>query len=156
MAARAAARAATSSSSSKPTNRGRPRKHNVKMPLPPLYVFIRNLLHNGAYNPAVVAWVNEAAGVFKVANTAEFARTWGLMKSNRSEEMNYEKMSRAMRYHYGCARTGRRGHLSMVKEKRLVYKFGEVAVNWRRGEVEMANCDVHDLCKGYLCLWTKE
>ena len=27
----------------------------------------------------------------------EFARTWGKMKSNRSEQMTYEKMSRAMR-----------------------------------------------------------
>ena len=34
----------------------------------------------------------------KVSDTAEFARTWGRMKSNRSEEMNYEKMSRAMRF----------------------------------------------------------
>ena len=53
----------------------------------------------------------------------EFARTWGQMKSNRSEEMNYEKMSRAMRYHYGCERQGRKGHLAMVKEKRLYYKY---------------------------------
>jgi hypothetical protein len=36
--------------------------------------------------------------------------------------MNYEKMSRAMRYHYGSERQGRKGHLAMVKEKRLFYK----------------------------------
>ena len=41
----------------------------------------------------------------------------------RSEEMNYEKMSRAMRYHYGSAKQGRKGHLAMVKEKRLFYRF---------------------------------
>ncbi len=35
--------------------RGRPRKHAPKIPLPPLYVFIRNLLHNRAYNPSVVS-----------------------------------------------------------------------------------------------------
>ena len=102
--------------------RGRPRKHAPKLPLPPLYVFIRNLLHNPAYNPSVVAWVEEAVGCFKVTNTSEFAKTWGRMKSNRSEEMNYEKMSRAMRYHYGCEKQGRKGHLAMVKEKRLVYR----------------------------------
>ena len=56
-------------------------------------------------------------------STVEFAKTWGRMKSNRSEEMNYEKMSRAMRYHYGCERQGRKGHLAMVKEKRLYYKW---------------------------------
>ena len=41
---------------------------------------------------------------------------------SRSEEMNYEKISRAMRYHYGSERQGRRGHLAMVKEKRLFYR----------------------------------
>ena len=28
----------------------------------------------------------------KVSSTVEFARTWGRMKANRSEEMNYEKV----------------------------------------------------------------
>ena len=28
-----------------------------------------------------------------MASTVEFARTWGRMKANRSEEMNYEKVS---------------------------------------------------------------
>ena len=136
--------------------RGRPRKHAPKIPLPPLYVFIRNMIHNLSYNPRIIGWVHEPTGVFKVNNTAEFARTWGLMKSNRSEEMNYEKMSRAMRYHYGSEKQGRKGHLAMVKEKRLVYKFGELAVNWRISEVVLTHCDVHDLCRGHLCLWTKE
>ena len=143
-------------SSSGKGRRGRPRKHALKIPLPPLYVFIRNLLHSRAYNPRVISWVSESQGVFKVVDTQEFARTWGLMKSNRSEEMNYEKMSRAMRYHYGNERQGRKGHLAMVREKRLVYRFGELAVRWRRGEVRQAPCDLHQLCKGCLCLWTKE
>ena len=72
--------------------RGRPRKHAIKIPLPPLYVFIRNMLHNDFYNPRVIGWVSEAQGVFKVTNTVELAQTWGRMKSNRSEEMNYEKV----------------------------------------------------------------
>ena len=38
--------------------RGRPRKHAIKIPLPPLYVFIRNLLHNRHYNPRVITWVS--------------------------------------------------------------------------------------------------
>ena len=79
------------------SKRGRPRKNAIKVPLPPLYVFIRNLLHNRAYNPRVVSWVSEAQGIFKVNSTSDFAKTWGLMKSNRNEEMTYEKMSRAMR-----------------------------------------------------------
>ena len=46
--------------------RGRPRKHAPKLPLPPLYVFIRNLLHNPGYNPSVIAWVDQIGGCFKV------------------------------------------------------------------------------------------
>ena len=46
--------------------RGRPRKHAPKLPLPPLYVFIRNLLHSPGYNPSVVSWVDEDTGCFKV------------------------------------------------------------------------------------------
>ena len=136
--------------------RGRPRKHAPKIPLPPLYVFIRNMLMNRSYNPKTISWVNEGSRIFKVNNTAEFARTWGLMKSNRSEELNYEKMSRAMRYHYGSEKTGRKGHLAMVKEKRLVYRFGELAVNCKTSDVCITDCQLHDLCKDGLCLWTKE
>lgn len=137
--------------------RGRPRKHAIKIPLPPLYVFIRNLLHNRFYNPRVVSWVCEYQGIFKVNNTVEFARTWGRMKANRSEEMTYEKMSRAMRYHYGSEKQGRKGHLAMVKEKRLVYRFGELAVNWRSEDVmPIRPCQIHDLCRGSMCLWHKE
>lgn len=137
--------------------RGRPRKHAVKIPLPPLYVFIRNLLHNRHYNPRVVTWISESQGIFKVNNTADFAKTWGLMKSNRNEEMTYEKMSRAMRYHYGNEKQGRKGHLAMVKEKRLVYRFGELAVNWRIQDVApIIPCETHALCGGSMCLWRKE
>ena len=68
-----------------------------------------------------------------MTSTTEFAKTWGRMKSNRSEEMNYEKMSRAMRYHYGCERQGRKGHLAMVKEKRLYYKYANSLIVSRPG-----------------------
>ena len=75
------------------------------------------------YNWNVSGVIIHISHLLQVTNTLEFAKTWGSMKSNRSEEMNYEKMSRAMRYHYGCERQGRKGHLAMVKEKRLYYKY---------------------------------
>ena len=34
--------------------------------MPPIYVFIRNLLHNEAYNPSVVAWLEEEEGSFRI------------------------------------------------------------------------------------------
>jgi len=102
--------------------RGRPRKHRARTPLPPLYIFLRNLLHNLYYNPAVVTWVDQSSGCFRVTDTGLLAQTWGDMKQNRSEQMTYEKMARALRYHYGCPRLGRRGHLAMVRQKRLFYR----------------------------------
>ena len=47
----------------------------------------------------------------------KFGKYKGFKNYFRSRKMNYEKMSRAMRYHYGS------GHLAMVKEKRLFYRF---------------------------------
>ena len=97
--------------------------------------------------------------LLQVTNTLEFAKTWGRMKSNRSEEMNYEKMSRAMRYHYGCERQGRKGHLAMVKEKRLYYKwvvaancFCAIAISCeivaRQQTTEVAVCSVCSVISG--------
>ena len=34
--------------------------------IPPLYIFIRNLLYNPEYNPSVVAWVGGEEGSFRV------------------------------------------------------------------------------------------
>ena len=64
--------------------------------------------------------------IIQVTSTTEFAKTWGLMKAKRNKDMTYEKMSRAMRYHYGCKHQGRKGHLAMVHKKRLYYKWVEI------------------------------
>ena len=61
---------APSSSSASKGKRGRPRKHAPKLALPPLYVFIRNLLYNPGYNPAVIAWVDYKEGCFKVRSAS--------------------------------------------------------------------------------------
>ena len=61
----------SSASASCKGKRGRPRKHAPKLALPPLYVFIRNLLYNPGYNPAVIAWVDYKEGCFKVGSPTE-------------------------------------------------------------------------------------
>jgi hypothetical protein len=78
-------------------------------------------IDNRSYNPQVVSWVNETDGVFKISNTNEFAKTWGRMKLNRNAEMNYEKMSRAMRYHYG--NRSRKGHLVSISSTFFLRSF---------------------------------
>ena len=38
----------------------------LQVTIPPLYIFIRNLLYNPEYNPSVVAWVSGEEGSFRV------------------------------------------------------------------------------------------
>jgi len=84
--------------------------------------WILSLLRDPEYNPRVISWENEQEGVFYINDTAKYAKLWGDRKKNPS--MNYEKLSRAMRYYY------KNGELSAV-EKRTTYQFGRMSDYWR-------------------------
>ena len=81
--------------------RGRPRKHAPKLPLPPLYVFIRNMLHNPGYNPSVIAWVDDEAGCFKVSQVINLLlvnfppQQTELLWNSQLSKMYYISISRA-------------------------------------------------------------
>jgi len=89
--------------------------------------WILSLLRDSEYNPRVLSWDNEEEGVFYVSDTAKFAKLWGERKKNPS--MNYEKLSRAMRYYY------KNGEL-MAVEKRTTYQFGSKSDYWRTSKKE--------------------
>merc|ERR1711963_434322 len=78
--------------------------------------WIVELLRNPETNPSVIMWEDEPAGKFRVINSNAFAQLWAKVKKNPA--MNYEKLSRAMRYYY------RNKEIEMVKGERLTYKFG--------------------------------
>merc|ERR1712130_554021 len=78
--------------------------------------WIVELLRNPETNPSVIMWEDEPAGKFRVINSSAFAQLWAKVKKNPA--MNYEKLSRAMRYYY------RNKEIEMVKGERLTYKFG--------------------------------
>jgi len=84
--------------------------------------WILSLLRDPEYNPSVISWENEQEGVFYITDTAKYAKLWGERKKNPS--MNYEKLSRAMRYYY------KNGELKAV-EKRTTYQFGRMSDYWR-------------------------
>merc|ERR1712184_172641 len=77
--------------------------------------WIVELLRNPETNPSVIMWEDEPAGKFRVINSNAFAQLWAKVKNN--PPMNYEKLSRAMRYYY------RNKEIEMVKGERLTYKF---------------------------------
>merc|ERR1712198_731970 len=78
--------------------------------------WIVELLRNPETNPSVIMWEDEPAGKFRVINSNAFAQLWAKVKKNPA--MNYEKLSRAMRYYY------RNKEIEMVKGERLTYQFG--------------------------------
>merc|ERR1712004_518794 len=78
--------------------------------------WIVKLLRDPETNPSVIRWEDEPEGKFRVINSNAFAQLWAVEKKNPA--MNYEKLSRAMRYYY------RNKEIEMVKGERLTYKFG--------------------------------
>lgn len=61
-----------------------------------LWQFLLEMLRNERYGD-IIRWTN-TEGEFKLVNAEEVARMWGLRK-NKSN-MNYDKLSRALRYYY--------------------------------------------------------
>ncbi|XP_068223450.1 protein C-ets-2-like [Palaemon carinicauda] len=88
-----------------------------------LWEFIRNLLLDPETCPSLVRWDDAEQGVFRFVQADKVAQKWGQRKLNG--DMNYEKLSRAMRYYY------KGGVFEPVLGRRLVYKFGKNAKGWR-------------------------
>merc|ERR1712223_1617296 len=78
--------------------------------------WIVKLLRDPETNPSVIMWEDAPEGKLRVINSNAFAQLWAVEKKNPA--MNYEKLSRAMRYYY------RNKEIEMVKGERLTYKFG--------------------------------
>merc|ERR1712079_238751 len=88
-----------------------------------LWEFIRDLLKNEKYNPKIITWEDIEKGEFRIVDTVLVAKLWATVKKNK--KMNYEKLSRAMRYYY------KQNIFGIVENKRLVYRFGSKAKNWK-------------------------
>lgn len=62
-----------------------------------LWEFLLNLLLDEKCDH-MICWTNREAGEFKLKNQEEVARRWGNLKHRPG--MNYDKLSRALRYYY--------------------------------------------------------
>ncbi|XP_039295056.1 ecdysone-induced protein 74EF isoform X2 [Nilaparvata lugens] len=104
---------------------GRPRGSRRKKPekLGRLWEFIRDLLLNSETCPSLICWDNYEEGMFRFVHSDKVAKLWGAKRDN--PDMNYEKLSRAMRYYYKSK------VLQPVFGRRLVYKFGPEAKGWK-------------------------
>lgn len=64
-----------------------------------LWDFLQQLLNDPAQRYSnFIAWKCRDTGVFKIVDPAGLAKLWGIQKNHLS--MNYDKMSRALRYYY--------------------------------------------------------
>lgn len=62
-----------------------------------LWEFLLELLSDERYS-SIIAWSRKDYGEFKLKNQEEVAKKWGIVKHRAG--MNYEKLSRAIRYYY--------------------------------------------------------
>jgi len=81
-----------------------------------LWDFLQQLLNDPQQRyTSYIAWKNKDTGVFKIVDPAGLAKLWGIQKNHLS--MNYDKMSRALRYYY------RVNILRKVQGERHCYQF---------------------------------
>merc|ERR1712142_383142 len=88
-----------------------------------LWEFVRDLLHIEKYNPSVIRWENVDEGEFRIVDSVMVSQLWAAVRGNK--RMNFEKLSRAMRYYYKYK------IFEIAPNKRLVYKFGPRATGWK-------------------------
>ncbi|XP_050076941.1 ets DNA-binding protein pokkuri isoform X1 [Anopheles maculipalpis] len=81
-----------------------------------LWDFLQQLLNDPSQRySSYIAWKCRDTGVFKIVDPAGLAKLWGKQKNHLS--MNYDKMSRALRYYY------RVNILRKVQGERHCYQF---------------------------------
>lgn len=98
-----------------------------------LWQFLLQLLLDSS-NEQLICWTNEE-GEFKLLQAEEVARLWGARKNKPN--MNYDKLSRALRYYYD------KNIIKKVNGQKFVYRFvsypdilkGEVATRTEVGDV---------------------
>ncbi|XP_030213120.1 ETS domain-containing protein Elk-4 [Gadus morhua] len=78
-----------------------------------LWQFLLQLLQD-ASNKQLICWTNEE-GEFKLLRAEEVARLWGARKNKPN--MNYDKLSRALRYYYD------KNIIKKVNGQKFVYRF---------------------------------
>uniref|UniRef100_A0A1I8HEH5 ETS domain-containing protein n=1 Tax=Macrostomum lignano TaxID=282301 RepID=A0A1I8HEH5_9PLAT len=79
-----------------------------------LWQFLLELLMSRQYSH-VIQWTNRE-GEFQLLRAEEVARLWG-MRKNKNHRMNYDKLSRALRYYY------QKNIIKKVQGQKFVYRF---------------------------------
>ncbi|KAL9959294.1 hypothetical protein ACROYT_G032605 [Oculina patagonica] len=99
-----------------------PKKRGVSRSAVHLWEFLLELLADERYS-SLITWTKREKGEFKLRNQEEVAKRWGELKQRPG--MNYDKLSRALRYYY------QKNIIKKVSGQRLVYKFVDLPYNYK-------------------------
>uniref|UniRef100_A0A8C5P8C1 SAM pointed domain-containing Ets transcription factor n=1 Tax=Leptobrachium leishanense TaxID=445787 RepID=A0A8C5P8C1_9ANUR len=81
-----------------------------------LWQFLKELLLKPHSYGRSIRWLNKEKGIFKIEDSAQVARLWGIRKNRPA--MNYDKLSRSIRQYY------KKGIIRKPDvSQRLVYQF---------------------------------
>ncbi|XP_073472105.1 SAM pointed domain-containing Ets transcription factor isoform X1 [Aquarana catesbeiana] len=81
-----------------------------------LWQFLKELLLKPHSYGSSIRWLNKEKGIFKIEDSAQVARLWGIRKNRPA--MNYDKLSRSIRQYY------KKGIIRKPDvSQRLVYQF---------------------------------
>ncbi|KAK0148748.1 ETS domain-containing protein Elk-4 [Merluccius polli] len=108
-----------------------------------LWQFLLQLLQDSS-NKQLICWTNEE-GEFKLLRAEEVARLWGARKNKPN--MNYDKLSRALRYYYD------KNIIKKVNGQKFVYRFvsypdllaGDIATRTESGDMTVASAGLTPL-----------
>ena len=80
-----------------------------------LWQFLLKLLETADSYKHIIEWTKKSCAEFKLLDPEEVARLWGVSKNRPT--MNYDKLSRSLRYYY------EKGIMQKVAGERYVYRF---------------------------------
>ena len=102
-----------------------------------LWQFLLQLLREQG-NGHIISWTSRDGGEFKLVDAEEVARLWGLRKNKTN--MNYDKLSRALRYYYDkvrCLRPGLGTHSPRPHTSKHLYQlFHFLVLIWSSSNFE--------------------
>jgi len=93
-----------------------------------LWQFLLELLMDYENSSSLISWTSKD-GEFKLHKSEEVAKLWGMRKNKTN--MNYDKLSRALRYYYD------KNIIKKVSGQKFVYKFVQFPENFDVSDIKV-------------------
>lgn len=101
-----------------------------------LWQFLLELLMDYENSASLISWTSKD-GEFKLHKSEEVAKLWGMRKNKTN--MNYDKLSRALRYYYD------KNIIKKVSGQKFVYKFVQFPENFDVSDIKVLTPSKHQM-----------